>query len=240
MAEISRAAARWNLGGLRGPPGRVPARPGQVAARPVDRLADLGRPQDALDAGQEAVTIRRELAARWPDAYRHGWNSRCELLPGFSTVKATHPRRILAGAQDVITVRYHFHGHNFRAGHPTPSCAPTVVAATCGPAMSIALRRRMSPLTSRSNWSCSCPACWKQAVFVSAWLAGPRQVPARCLDRRPRHCTAQYGTTRHETPCDRRHTDVLTKVLTTRLGKPSDSRQTRRSPVIQDGVSDGI
>jgi hypothetical protein len=35
------------------------------------------------------------------------WNSRCELLPGFSTVKATHPRRILAGAQDVITVRYH-------------------------------------------------------------------------------------------------------------------------------------
>jgi hypothetical protein len=71
------------------------------------RLADLGRPQDALDAGQEAVTIRRELAARWPDAYRHGWNSRCELLPGFSTVKATHPRRILAGAQDVITVRYH-------------------------------------------------------------------------------------------------------------------------------------
>jgi voltage-gated potassium channel len=38
-----------------------------------------------------------------------------------------------------------------------------------------------------------------------------------------------------ETPCDRRHTDVLTKVLTTRLGKPSDSRQTRRSPVMQDG-----
>jgi len=41
------------------------------------------------------------------------------------------------------------------------------------------------------------------------WLAGPRQVPSRCLDRRPRHCTAQYGTTRHETPCDRRHTDAL-------------------------------
>ena len=42
--------------------------------------------------------------------------------------------------------------------------------------MSVALRRRMSPLTSRSIWSCSCPVCWKQAVFVSAWLAGPRQV----------------------------------------------------------------
>src|SRR6185437_3902278 len=78
--------------------------------------------------------------------------------------------------------------------------------------------------------SCSCPVSWKQAVLVSAWLAGPRQVPSRCLDRRPRHCTAQYGTTRHETPCDRRHTDALTKVLTTRLGKPSGSRQTRWSP----------
>ena len=99
--------------------------------------------------------------------------------------------------------------------------------------MSVAMRRRMSPLTFRSSWSCSCPVCWKQAVFVSAWLAGPCQLPARRLDRRPRHCTAQYGTIRHETPCDRRHTDVLTKVLTTRLGKPSVSRQTRRSPAVQ-------
>ena len=33
------------------------------------RLADLGRREDALAAIQEAVTIRRELAARWPDAY---------------------------------------------------------------------------------------------------------------------------------------------------------------------------
>jgi hypothetical protein len=36
-----------------------------------NRLADLGRPQDALAAGEEAVTIRRELATRWPDAYHH-------------------------------------------------------------------------------------------------------------------------------------------------------------------------
>src|SRR5215469_12777925 len=77
----------------------------------------------------------------------------------------------------------------------------------------------------------------KASGLVSAWLVGPRQVTSRYLDRHPRHCTAQYGTTRHETPCDRRHTDALTKVLTTWLGKPSDSRQTRRSPVIQDGVS---
>ena len=32
-------------------------------------LAAVGRPQEALAAIQEAVTIRRELAARWPDAH---------------------------------------------------------------------------------------------------------------------------------------------------------------------------
>jgi hypothetical protein len=35
------------------------------------RLAGLGRREDALAAIEEAVTIRRELAARWPDAYHH-------------------------------------------------------------------------------------------------------------------------------------------------------------------------
>lgn len=34
-------------------------------------VAGLGRLEDALDASQEAVTIRRELAARSPDTYRH-------------------------------------------------------------------------------------------------------------------------------------------------------------------------
>ena len=33
------------------------------------RLGELGRREDALAAIQEAVTIYRELAARWPDAY---------------------------------------------------------------------------------------------------------------------------------------------------------------------------
>jgi hypothetical protein len=34
------------------------------------RLGALGRREEALAAIQEAVTIRRELAARWPDAYQ--------------------------------------------------------------------------------------------------------------------------------------------------------------------------
>jgi len=34
------------------------------------RLADLGRPKKALAASQEAVTIRRELDAARPDAFR--------------------------------------------------------------------------------------------------------------------------------------------------------------------------
>src|ERR1700748_1315957 len=50
-------------------------------------------------------------------------------------------------------------------------------------------------------------------------VGGSASSPVEVPGRRPRHCTAQYGTTRHETPCDRRHTDALTKVLTTRLGE---------------------
>jgi Tetratricopeptide repeat len=34
-------------------------------------LADLGRREDALAAIEEAVGIRRDLAARWPDVYQH-------------------------------------------------------------------------------------------------------------------------------------------------------------------------
>ena len=31
----------------------------------------MGRPEDALAAIEEAVTIRRELATRWPDSHHH-------------------------------------------------------------------------------------------------------------------------------------------------------------------------
>ena len=34
------------------------------------RLGDLGHPEQALTTIQEAVTIRRKLAERWPDAYQ--------------------------------------------------------------------------------------------------------------------------------------------------------------------------
>jgi hypothetical protein len=34
------------------------------------RLGDLGRREEALAAIEEAVTVRRELAARWPDVYQ--------------------------------------------------------------------------------------------------------------------------------------------------------------------------
>ena len=56
----------------------------------------------------------------------------------------------------------------------------------------------------------------------------------------PRHCTPQGDGTRQETPCDGRHTEVLTKILTNRLAKALGSGQTRRSPAIHDGVSEGI
>jgi hypothetical protein len=36
-----------------------------------NRLGEMGRREDALAAGSKAIDIRRELAARWPDAHHH-------------------------------------------------------------------------------------------------------------------------------------------------------------------------
>lgn len=44
------------------------------------RLADLGRPEDALAAIQEAVTIFRELAARRPDAYQQNLEQSLQVV----------------------------------------------------------------------------------------------------------------------------------------------------------------
>ena len=63
---------------------------------------------------------------------------------------------------------------------------------------------------------------------------------ARAVGERPRHRTTRYGIRRHKTPCDRRHTGALTKMLTSWLAKTSVACQIRRSPAIPDGVSEGI
>jgi hypothetical protein len=57
------------------------------------RLADLGRREDALAAIEEATSIRRELAARWPDTYHQELKQSLQVLPGFSTVKRRIPAR---------------------------------------------------------------------------------------------------------------------------------------------------
>jgi tetratricopeptide (TPR) repeat protein len=44
--------------------------PGVLAAQPGIRLTGLGRPAEALPVTEEAVAIRRELAAASPDRYR--------------------------------------------------------------------------------------------------------------------------------------------------------------------------
>jgi hypothetical protein len=44
-------------------------------------LADLCRHEEVLAAIGEAVTVRRELAARWPDAYRRERKSRWSPKP---------------------------------------------------------------------------------------------------------------------------------------------------------------
>ena len=83
----------------------------------------------------------------------------------------------------------------------------------------------------RGRWR-RAPACQCQVRGgLRAGLArgGSRQLPARRPGGAVRHCTTRYGTTHHEIPCDRRHTDLLTKMLTTWLAKTSGSSQTRRS-----------
>jgi Tetratricopeptide repeat len=66
----------------RGPPRRVPARPGPPTQQPVAPAGDLGRSEYALAAIQEAVTIRRGLAAARPAAFRPDLASSLNNLSG--------------------------------------------------------------------------------------------------------------------------------------------------------------
>ena len=68
------------------------------------RLADLGRREEALAAIQEAVTIRRELAAARPDAFRPDLAT---SLNNLSVRLADLGRReeALAAIQEAVTIR---------------------------------------------------------------------------------------------------------------------------------------
>ena len=61
-------------------------------------LGNMGRREDALAAIEEAVTIRRELAASWPDAHRHELEQSLRVVARLSTAKtsATHLRESLS------------------------------------------------------------------------------------------------------------------------------------------------
>jgi hypothetical protein len=54
-------------------------------------LADLGRREDALAAIEEAAQVHGNWPPGGPMPTTTGWNNRCDLLIGSSTVKATHP-----------------------------------------------------------------------------------------------------------------------------------------------------
>ena len=71
-------------------------------------LGDLGRPEDALAAIEEAVTIRRELAARWPDAHRHELEQSLEVVAWLE-----HGEDVSDASPRVITIR-----HNVADRHP--------------------------------------------------------------------------------------------------------------------------
>ena len=108
MAEISRAAARWNLGGLRGRPDAFRPDLARSLHNLSSRLADLGQPQDALDAGQEAVTIRRELTCQVARCLSPRLEQSLRVVVAWlqhrgSNASSTHPR---GSPRHVITVRY--------------------------------------------------------------------------------------------------------------------------------------
>ena len=103
-AGRDRGSHRHLPGAGRGPPGRVPSRPGPVADQPVGRLGDLGRREEALAAIQEATGIYRELAAARPDAFRPGLatalNNLSLRLGGLG-----RPEEALAAIQEAVTIR---------------------------------------------------------------------------------------------------------------------------------------
>ena len=68
------------------------------------RLGDQGRREEALAAIQGAVTIRRELAARWPDAYGQELERSLQVI---AWLQHRESHASLGEAQCVITVRYH-------------------------------------------------------------------------------------------------------------------------------------
>jgi hypothetical protein len=132
-----------------------------------------------------------------------------------------------------------------------------------------ARRSTSSEPTSRTCWTCTpcsrcrCRACGTRSS-TGRWRASSSRSRQRRLRHRPR---GRLGRPHPPLPGRRRHTEVLTKILTKRLEtimrpcvalpwgmktgfraptgtqfscqKSSSSGQTRRSPVIQDGVSEG-
>jgi len=70
----------------------MPPAADRVAERPVGAAGRAGRREEALAAIQEAVTIRRELAARWPDAYQHGLEQSLQVAAWLMTAKTSETR----------------------------------------------------------------------------------------------------------------------------------------------------
>jgi len=65
--SLTTGRPRWTVDGQPDASNRLAGSLNNLAVR----LGDLGRREDALTAIEEAVTIRRELAAKWPDAHHH-------------------------------------------------------------------------------------------------------------------------------------------------------------------------
>jgi hypothetical protein len=76
-----------------------------------DRMALAARPGRALASNEKAVNVRRELAARWPDAYSHEFENSLRMVAWleYGDYPAKRRRRSVAGDNVIFSVIRAFH-----------------------------------------------------------------------------------------------------------------------------------
>ena len=99
----SQQVTQYRAGAVDGQPDTVSRLAGSLNAL-SNRLADLGRREDALAAAQEAVTIRRQLAAANPDAFEPDLASSLNNL-AHRLADLGRPEDALAAVEQAVIIR---------------------------------------------------------------------------------------------------------------------------------------
>ena len=141
--DLQRGSHRHLPGASRGPPGHVPATSLNTLSF---GLVGLGRQKNTLAAIEEAVTIRRGLAARWPDAYHYQLEQSLRVVAWVQHGESDASPR---DSKDVITVRYPIFRRGIIFGRPGRHHSPGATSAWQVRPPRVA-RRELAP--PRSSW----------------------------------------------------------------------------------------